>query len=138
MQASLSTVSAQNEALQFELNHYRSLDSCDSEPERVLLKALVEKFELSSSQVCTYSGEIALSLQSSIENHRVDFLINDKVVIEVDGKAYHSNDQSFYKDRIRDQKLSVLGYQVIRFPAQQVYEDMEGVLSVIESLIGRA
>jgi very-short-patch-repair endonuclease len=51
---------------------------------------------------------------------RVDFLVGDRLVIEVDGRAFHSD---AYKDRRRDALLSIAGRRVLRFLyAQIVYE----------------
>jgi very-short-patch-repair endonuclease len=51
---------------------------------------------------------------------RVDFVLGDRLVIEVDGKEFHSEP---YKDRRRDALLSVAGRRVLRFVyAQIVYE----------------
>ncbi len=51
---------------------------------------------------------------------RVDFVIGDRLVIEVDGRAFHSD---AYRDRKRDALLSVAGRRVLRFLyAQVVYE----------------
>lgn len=50
----------------------------------------------------------------------VDFLIGDRLVIEVDGRKYHID--KFEEDRQRDAKLSIRGFRVLRFTYRQVFE----------------
>jgi very-short-patch-repair endonuclease len=51
---------------------------------------------------------------------RVDFLVGDRLVVEVDGAAYHTDPVRFEADRHRDALLSHLGYRVLRFSYHQV------------------
>lgn len=51
---------------------------------------------------------------------RVDFLIGERLVIEVDGAEYHTDPERFEADRRRDAVLSRLGYRVLRFSYRQV------------------
>lgn len=51
---------------------------------------------------------------------RVDFLIGELLVIEVDGAEYHTDPVRFEADRRRDAILSRLGYRVLRFSYLQV------------------
>ncbi|WP_411698656.1 endonuclease domain-containing protein [Conyzicola sp.] len=62
---------------------------------------------------------------------RVDFRIGPKLVIEVDGAAYHTDPAAFHRDRHRDAVLSRLGYRVLRFSYYQVlfaWEEVEAAL----------
>ncbi len=58
---------------------------------------------------------------------RVDFLIGTRLVVEVDGFAYHSNPAQFEADRRRNALLSRLGYRVLRFSYLQVMESWPDV-----------
>lgn len=51
---------------------------------------------------------------------RVDFLIGERLVVEVDGAEYHTDPVRFEADRRRDAVLSRLGYRVLRFSYRQV------------------
>ena len=51
---------------------------------------------------------------------RVDFRVGPKLIIEVDGAAYHTDPVAFHRDRHRDAVLSALGYRVLRFSYRQV------------------
>lgn len=48
--------------------------------------------------------------------YEVDFLFRDAwLVIEVDGYAFHSDADAFERDRVKQNALSLAGYQVLRF-----------------------
>lgn len=67
--------------------------------------------------------------------HRVDFLIGGWLIIEVDGKRYHIKDEQFEADRERDALFAAWGYRVLRFSYKQVVEDLDWVLSVIQTVV---
>jgi very-short-patch-repair endonuclease len=46
---------------------------------------------------------------------RVDLLVEGRVVVEIDGFAYHSDPGQFAADRRRDAALTAMGYHVLRF-----------------------
>lgn len=54
---------------------------------------------------------------------RVDLLVGERVIVEVDGFAYHSEPQRFESDRRRDAMLTAAGYVVIRLSYRQVMFD---------------
>jgi hypothetical protein len=58
-----------------------------------------------------------------------------KVVIELDGYAYHSSPTAFERDRERDQQLVVAGYIVVRFTYNQVTQTPEAVINRIRRLL---
>jgi len=101
--------------------------SCESEPEKLLLASLIKIGKLTPNTNNSLNGNFEVKLQYKIDKYRVDFLMNDWLIVEVDGKAYHSNDESFVKDRIRDQDLMLHGFTTSRFPASQIYKDADEV-----------
>lgn len=107
----------------------------DSEPEKILLIELVKKYRLFYEGEGAFSGSLQLDVQAVIGRYRVDFLFNKHFALEVDGKAYHANSDSFYKDKKRDQQLEILGYRVIRFTASQIMYEKETVSKYIEGVI---
>jgi very-short-patch-repair endonuclease len=53
---------------------------------------------------------------------RVDMVVTGtRIVIEVDGRGFHSREDSFENDRRRDAQLAALGYVVIRLSFAQVF-----------------
>lgn len=106
---------------------------CESEPERLLLKHLIEHFDLIRNNEKELIGQCKINLQYIVGRYRVDFLVDNKLVVEVDGRKYHEN--RFYEDRLRDQELIEDGYIVIRFPASQVYQDAESCCIRIDNIV---
>lgn len=66
---------------------------------------------------------------------RVDLIVGDRLVIEVDGAAYHQSPEQFEKDRERDRRLTALGYTVIRLSYKQVMRGWESALADILGMI---
>lgn len=66
--------------------------------------------------------------------HRVDFLLGDRLVVEVDGRRFHDDPDAFERDRERDALLALWGFRVLRFTYRQVTEDLAGVLDVIRTV----
>ncbi|MDN4484206.1 endonuclease domain-containing protein [Demequina lignilytica] len=58
---------------------------------------------------------------------RVDMVVAGRVVVEVDGRAYHSDPGAFREDRRRDRALVALGFTPLRF----TYADVVGALDSI-------
>ena len=52
-----------------------------------------------------------------------------KVVVECDGYKYHSNSESFTKDRQRDRILNASEIQVYRFSGTEIHHDPQAVAS---------
>lgn len=65
---------------------------------------------------------------------RVDFLIGDRLVIEVDSLAHHATPAA---DRARDAKLSLRGIRVLRFMYSQIVFEPELVLAAILAALAR-
>ena len=68
---------------------------------------------------------------------RVDILIGDRLVIELDGWEFHSNFEQFEEDRRRDAVLSALGYRVLRFSYVQVMHRRSEVMAAILASVAR-
>jgi very-short-patch-repair endonuclease len=65
---------------------------------------------------------------------RADFLIGERLVVEIDGALHHAGAEAFRADRERDALLTALGYRVIRFTYDQVvrrWDEVEHVLRVL-------
>lgn len=67
----------------------------------------------------------------------VDFLVGDRLVIEVDGWSFHSSRDEFENDRRRDFELVTRGYLVLRLSYRQVMDDWERSSAGILALLSR-
>ena len=65
----------------------------------------------------------------------VDFVLGERLVIEMDGRRYHVD--KFEEDRRRDARLSILGYRVLRFSYRQVFENWGEVKAAILAATAR-
>ena len=68
---------------------------------------------------------------------RVDLLIGDRVVLEVDGEAWHSGALAYAEDRRRDLELLRQGFVVVRVSYAQVMSQWTLIEEVIRSLVAR-
>jgi very-short-patch-repair endonuclease len=66
---------------------------------------------------------------------RVDFVVGDRLVIEVDSKEHHGD---AYRDRKRDALLSIAGYRVLRFMYSQIVHEPQQVRAAILSALARS
>ncbi|CAI2719701.1 endonuclease domain-containing protein [Nitrospina watsonii] len=69
--------------------------------------------------------------QYGIEEYVVDFYCSEAcLVVEIDGPT-HFNDVAEQQDPVRQQRIEKLGITVLRFTNDEVYRNMEGVLTKI-------
>lgn len=74
-------------------------------------------------------GLPAPELNTEIGGYEVDACWCDqRVVVEVDGFAFHSSRSAFERDRRRDSELSARGFQVLRVTWRQMSDEPEAVL----------
>jgi very-short-patch-repair endonuclease len=64
----------------------------------------------------------------------VDFVIGDRLIVEADSKAHHSDPT---RDRRRDAAASERGYRTLRFMYSQIVYDSPAVLRAIRAAIAR-
>ena len=68
--------------------------------------------------------------------YRADIVIDQDVVFEFDGFAYHRSKTAFQKDRERQNLFVHHGYRVYRFFAKQILEDPSVVLRFVPDRVG--
>jgi very-short-patch-repair endonuclease len=67
-----------------------------------------------------------------LHGHEVDFVwIAQRLVVEVDGYAFHSSRSAFERDRRRDADLIGAGYRVIRLTWRQLAGEREAVVALL-------
>ena len=77
---------------------------------------------------------------ATVEGHEVDLLWPEqRLVVEFDGFAYHSDRTAFERDRLRDQRLIAAGYRVLRITARQIERTPIAVIArIVAALNARA
>lgn len=113
--------------------------ACDSPAETSFLDAMVAAFDLKPVQGRLTGGGITLDLQVGVEFYRLDFLVNERLVVEIDGAKYHSSPEAMERDQRRDAFLRDRGYEVLRIPAKyplyipgEAIDRVRAVLPVID------
>jgi len=71
------------------------------------------------------------------ELQRWDFLIGDRLVIEVDGDEHHSTPRQRRADRRRDLDAHALGFLPLRVDAAQVLYDVGAVVDAVVAVVAR-
>jgi very-short-patch-repair endonuclease len=80
---------------------------------------------------------IAFDGQSQME---VDFLNEPlRIVVELDGSQHLSDPEAYRRDRRKDRLLQQNGYLILRFLAEDIGKDLDGVLdSILQCLVTRS
>jgi superfamily II DNA or RNA helicase/very-short-patch-repair endonuclease len=94
------------------------------------LPATKDRFQLNVRVPIPFDG------QSQME---IDFLNEAlRIAIELDGSQHLSDAEAYRRDRRKDRLLQQNGYLVLRFLAEDVGTDLDGVLdAILQSLVGR-
>jgi very-short-patch-repair endonuclease len=110
-------------ALRAALNHEPQLTR--SEAERRLL-ALIRQARLPRPRTNVV-----------VHGYEVDLLWPEqRLIVEVDGYAYHSTRHAFERDRARDAALQAAGYRVVRFTWRQIVHEPHAVVAQLARLLG--
>ena len=73
--------------------------------------------------------------QQPMGNYIVDFICKEaKIIVEIDG-GQHNEPENIKADEERTKFLEQLGYKVIRFWNNEIYENIEGVIKKLEQEI---
>lgn len=71
-----------------------------------------------------------------IAGYEVDVVFREaKVAIEVDGLAFHTDADVFHRDRVKQNAISLAGYQVLRFTWLDLVEHPDRVIATIKRAI---
>jgi Protein of unknown function (DUF559) len=68
--------------------------------------------------------------------YKADFLWRaERLIAETDSRAFHTSRRAFEHDRLRDQRLALAGFTVVRFTWRQVTRDPGGVGATLAGLL---
>ena len=107
-------------------------------------RALVDQVETDSQsgletriRLLLRSRRIAFRTQVEVDGvGLVDFVVGERLVIEADGRAFHTG-AAFEEDRRRDFLLNMRGYLVLRLSYRQIMDDWERTRAGILALLVR-
>ncbi len=106
------------------------LAACESPAEEAFLRAMIPAYALAPSRGLLLGSDIRMNLQVEVKRYekngawrlyRVDFLINDWLVVEIDGAAHHSSLEALKKDSLRDSFLRGKRFTTLHLPAKLVF-----------------
>lgn len=111
------------------LTHFQ--DRCESPAELAFLDAMASAFNLTPDRGRLRGDGLSLRLQVPVLSYRLDFLVDDDLVVEIDGALWHSSPEAKARDAARDEVLSAKGYRILRIPAKiALYKPAEAVRRV--------
>jgi very-short-patch-repair endonuclease len=118
-------------ALRTLLEGYKGPTLTDRELEELFL-ALCRKTSLPSPAVNAW-----VTLADGV-SYKADFLWRaERLVVETDSRRFHSHRKAFEHDRLRDQRLTLAGYTVVRFTWRQVADEPRAVAQALQGLLAR-
>ena len=66
-----------------------------------------------------------------------DHAHRERLVVEVDGYAFHSHREAFERDRHRDAELQAAGYRVLRVTWRRIASEPESLLVTLAQALAR-
>lgn len=69
---------------------------------------------------------------------RVDFVIEKRLILEIDGRANHAGAERRHHDLARDAAASRLGFETLRFDYALIIYEWDAVAAAVLSALGRA
>jgi len=68
--------------------------------------------------------------------YEVDFLwLHQRLIVEVDGYAFHSERSSFERDRRKDAELTLAGFRILRITWRQIVEEPEATVAILAAAL---
>lgn len=116
-------------------SYVQLIDSCDSPLESTLISCAFKELNATPLYQQCYTvfideTQITVQTQVKLGCYRVDMLVNNKLVVELDGRTYHSD--RFEEDRHRDQYiLTEFGYHTVRLTGKQAFSNPVEILTKI-------
>lgn len=106
--------------------------SCESPAEEAFFDAMVSAYSMTAGPGCIAGDGIQLRTQiglgrlkigrnSAWSEFRGDFLVDEKLVVEIDGATWHGSPDAKARDDARDKVIHSNGYTVLRIPASVVF-----------------
>lgn len=101
-----------------------------TKPEMILFHALQKRG-------IKFSSQFPILIKKHKKHVIVDFLIGDKLVVEVDGIIHFKSKARIKKDEIKDKALRSKGYSILRVTDKEIFENIDKVIEKIENKLKR-
>jgi len=91
----------------------------ESPAETAFFNAMVSAFNLKVRDGKLEGDDgLKMDMQVQVMSYRLDFLVDKRLVVEIDGAAWHSSPEAVERDSKRDAALGGAGYHILRIPAK--------------------
>lgn len=118
-------------------------DMCESPAEEAFLDAMIESYKLETGEGALEGsglrltnqkglGRLRISRNNSWHQYRADFIVDENLIVEIDGASYHSSPTAQERDRRRDLDLARDGYRTLRIPAREVFQNPQRAIALVE------
>lgn len=81
--------------------------------------------QVSMERLRTYSNYVS-------SQYRADFLVDENLVLEIDGTTYHPSSETVARGRQRDEGMGREDYSILRILAQVVFQDSAEAVRRVE------
>lgn len=108
---------------------------CDSPAETDFLREVIATYKMRFSDGAFRGGGVTVRKQVEIGRYRVDFLFNEKLIVEIDGHEFHSGRDNANRDARRDETLRSKGYRLLRIPAYRVHHNPNAAVSDVDDFL---
>lgn len=107
-------------------------DELESPAEEAFFNAMEKHFDLKVKDGKLIGNEdIILDMQVKVLSYRLDFLVDKRLVVEIDGAAWHSSPEAIERDKNRDAALRNVGFHILRIPAKLVFNDPNAAINKV-------
>jgi very-short-patch-repair endonuclease len=110
----------------------------ESPAEEAFLSLMIEDFDLKPHGRALQGNDLTLRMQVEALRYRLDFLVDDALVVEIDGAQWHSSPEAVARDKKRDEELVEAGYTILRIPAKVALNDKERAVDLVKGMRLRA
>lgn len=87
-------------------------------------------------QIVRSAGLTGWQTNYPVAGYRIDVaFVASKIAVETDGFAFHSDPDAFHRDRVRQNRLALLGWQVLRFTWLDLTEYPDRVAATLQAAI---
>jgi hypothetical protein len=87
-------------------------------------------------ELCRKRGVPVPAINAHLLGFEVDMLwAGQRLVVELDGFAYHRHRAAFERDRARDAALQAAGYRVVRFTYRRLEREPDAVAAELRALL---
>jgi len=110
----------------------------ESPAEEAFLSLMIEHFDLKPHDRALHGNGLTLRMQVETLRYRFDFLVDDALVVEIDGAQWHTSPEAVARDKKRDKELADVGYTILRIPAKIALYNRAKAVDLVKGMRAQA